>query len=357
MARYREPFTLIKRNSIWYYRVYDEFGVRSNAHSTGTKIKAEAKSLVINLISKGKAGKKETTFADYAEGFFDEKSPWVMTRSQGDQSISPKYIKNQQTRLSTYILPFFGKYRFDQIKPKTILNFRQNLLEEYDLSNKTVNEIVLTLKQIFNLALIEKVMTVNPLIAIKPLPNTSKKDAFTMNEVKDMFRKEWDMEDKKNFVFIAAVTGLRFSEICGIQEENIHDNYLDVNCQKYEGEVKPTKTKNARKIPLIPEIVKMLRDIKSNFKFPLNGSQYRQAFYKECPVKKEERDSRGLSIHSLRHFFNTYLLSENVSEAKVRFVMGHSSGDGTMTDTYSNWSPEMVPEVYSAQKKLYDLIA
>lgn len=60
----------------------------------------------------------------------------------------------------------------------------------------------------------------------------------------------------------------------------------------------------------------------------------------------------GLVFHSFRHFYNTYLLSENVPREKVDAVIGHSSGKGSMSELYTHWSHEMMPEVYAANEKL-----
>lgn len=44
-------------------------------------------------------------------------------------------------------------------------------------------------------------------------------------------------------------------------------------------------------------------------------------------------------------------------QAKVRAVMGHSEGKGSMTAVYTDWAPEMFPEVYEAQGKLMTILA
>jgi len=74
----------------------------------------------------------------------------------------------------------------------------------------------------------------------------------------------------------------------------------------------------------------------------------------EFPDEKEEKK---LVFHSLRHFFNTYLQAENVPINKVDAVIGHSGGKGTMTARYTDWLPEMFPEVYEAQGRLMAILA
>jgi len=71
---------------------------------------------------------------------------------------------------------------------------------------------------------------------------------------------------------------------------------------------------------------------------------------------EQARVKRGLCFHSWRHFFNTYLLAENVPPVKVAAVLGHSTGAGSMQERYTNWRPDMFPEVYAAQEKLVKLL-
>lgn len=67
-----------------------------------------------------------------------------------------------------------------------------------------------------------------------------------------------------------------------------------------------------------------------------------------------DKTQRGITIHSLRNVFISYLQSKNISEPKIRAVVRHT--ETTMTDLYTYWTPEMFPEFYSAQEKLIKLI-
>ena len=48
--------------------------------------------------------------------------------------------------------------------------------------------------------------------------------------------------------------------------------------------------------------------------------------------------------------FISYLESKNVSEPKIRAVVGHK--DSSMTDLYTYWTPDMFPEIYAAQEEM-----
>ena len=70
--------------------------------------------------------------------------------------------------------------------------------------------------------------------------------------------------------------------------------------------------------------------------------------YSYCGIDYKKRK---LTVHTNRDFYNTYLLSQNVPEPKVRAVIGHK--DSSMTNLYTYWKPDMFTEVYEAQIKLY----
>ena len=123
---------------------------------------------------------------------------------------------------------------------------------------------------------------------IKPLVSISKeRDAFTVNEAERIFSATWNKEETRLINLTAALTGMRISEILGIGKANLHE--------KYKG-------------------------------FAFKASDPRRAYIDLCYVLSEigmdnDKQSRGLCFHSWRHFFNTYLLAENVPPVKVAAVL------------------------------------
>jgi integrase len=70
-----------------------------------------------------------------------------------------------------------------------------------------------------------------------------------------------------------------------------------------------------------------------------------------CSAFYIDYSGRHLSTHSLRAFFNTYLESKNISDAKIKAVIGHK--DSTMTGNYTYWKPDMFTDIHEVQNKLY----
>jgi integrase len=67
-------------------------------------------------------------------------------------------------------------------------------------------------------------------------------------------------------------------------------------------------------------------------------------------IAHKERLERNLSFHAWRHFFNTVLRMNNVTDAKVQSVTGHRSKK--MTDHYTHFDTRQFTEIREAQTKL-----
>jgi integrase len=67
-------------------------------------------------------------------------------------------------------------------------------------------------------------------------------------------------------------------------------------------------------------------------------------------ISHEERLKRNLSFHAWRHFFNTALRMDNVTDAKVQSVTGHRSKK--MTDHYTHFDTRQFTEIREVQTKL-----
>jgi integrase len=67
-------------------------------------------------------------------------------------------------------------------------------------------------------------------------------------------------------------------------------------------------------------------------------------------IDDTERRRRNISMHCWRHFFNTELLANNVTETKVRSITGHSSEN--MTRHYEHLDTSQFTEVLAVQENL-----
>lgn len=363
--RYREPFTIFPRKlksgkTVYYYRTYAPNGRRTVAHSTGKTNKAQARCYCAELLRNGLlCVDASVRFSFYAEGFFDDNSKWMSDKIQAGQGraqpVAENTLKMYRMCLNNYLLPFFGKKKLSDIEPHDIKEFRNYLIEK-DFSNTSINLYCGCLKIILSYALAEKLITFNPGSHIQSMyVSARKKDAFTFDELKNTFSQKWNNRTRKAYALTAALTGMRMCEILAIRKETLFREYIEVNDQFVDGKYCPVKDGEGRKVRICNTLYELLSSLitkKHKNIFPESKYLYRSEFYNNCSVKEDDRKKRGLTFHSLRHFFNTYLVLNNINEMKIKSVMGHSSGKSSMTERYTNFKPSDFDEIAVIQEKL-----
>ena len=367
----KQPFYLSRRRlpsgrCVYNYYYYNQFGERTVPKSTGCTRKVDAINYCTRLLLANNLANNKTKFKTYGFGFFDEGSRWYKARSlQG--SIAKNTLLAYRSGLKFHILPYFENMYMDKITPNIIREFRVYLAEEKELSNKSINNIVDEARIIFDWAVEDDIILKNPVSKlIKPLEVNQKREAFTLDEVKFVLRPGWKDYQSWLFTLTGAMTGLRFSEVRGLKNENIHENYIDLTMQ-FCDEFKETKTKVSRFIPIPNELSKMLKDFgegkdyiftsDKNINKPVPRTKIIRDLYTQYSDNmKAVKNDRVLTFHSLRYFFNTYLLSKNIISQKVDFIIGHSGGAGTMQKLYTSWKPDMYNDVLKVQNELFDIL-
>jgi len=378
MPRLKEPFTLYSRKTkdgrdVWYYRTYDEYGIRTHGYSTGETSKTVAKMYCMKLYKEGRLiPDSNILFSIYAENW------WVwgkcnyikekLARSpKGKPTISKTYAGDTRSRVEKHIIPYFGNYKLAQIKPHTIDTWMIKLKKS--LSAKTANHCLSALRVMLNEAHRKGLIVDNPILSIKPFIEDPKvRGILTLKEARDLFDLEnmldnWVSGIYYGMNFLAASTGMRLGEIRGLLIENYHDNHIHV-CHSYgENGLGPTKTREVRDVPIPSAVKKYLDEIKTSKgylfsydlgKSPVNATRPTMALYEAMDligIKEKTRKERNITFHSWRHFFNTYLRSSNVTDAKVQSVTGHKTQ--AMTEKYTKFRLDDYKEVIVAQEELF----
>jgi integrase len=158
---------------------------------------------------------------------------------------------------------------------------------------------------------------------------------------------------------------MRISELRGLRGEYVFADYIYV-CGQYTrlGYKAHTKTKQNRNIPITAAMRQELDDLVrlngEGFVFsedggnaPVTMERINRGFEKalgNIGITHEERLERNLSFHAWRHFFNTVLRMNNVTDAKVQSVTGHRSKK--MTDHYTHFDTRQFTEIREVQTKL-----
>ncbi len=219
-------------------------------------------------------------------------------------------------------------------------------LVESNISNRSINRKVSSLKSYFNFLLKSKQIEENPLrnhqsLKVEKRINVpfSEKE---INEVLDFFDQDDNFEQVRDKLIIELLysTGMRRAELISLREPSVD---LSQNIVKVIG-----KRNKERQIPLLNTVIstidnyrRLKKEIPSKgdyFFVTKKGEQiyptlvYRiiNEYFGKVSLKVKK------SPHIVRHSFATHLLSEGADLNSVKELLGHSSLASTQVYTHSN---------------------
>jgi integrase len=377
-------FTLFMRTypngtKVVFYHAYDDNDRRVGPWTTKCKNLTAARNYCNKLLKAGELvpdKKPITTFAEFAEGFWDKNSEYVR-RQESRADITDNYLDNYRQNLKNQIIPFFGNVALDAITEddinKWLIGFRDRgrklsngKIKNY--KNSYANNALSVINIMMTEAVRRKLIASNPCENVRKLKNDSRTvEILTADEVKKLFPKNampiWGGKEIDFAVNrLASLTGMRIGEIMGLRGEYVFEGFIRVCGQYGDYGYKPyTKTKENRNIPLLPEMMNILRGLMkkngSGFVFSQNGGvtpvdqrRIRDEFHralKRIGLTDDEIKKRGLTPHSWRHFVNTELQLQGLTVPQVQAVTGHSSE--RMTEHYSHIDARQISDITKAQ--------
>ena len=370
-------FTLFKRmvpsgQTVVYYYAYDDEGRRLGPWTTGESSLTAGRNVCNHLNRQGKllpGPKGIPTFAEYAEGFWEwETCPYPKDRKKRKKLTKSYADKNKQV-MKFQLVPYFGKMRLDKIGPDEIKGWFDHMSAE-GYKNTTINGYFGTLKTMMKWAAKKKYIHGDPLIDIERLMNDRRElKIISHEEFKAIFVDDWRRVWDNDYIQyaankIAALTGMRCSEVLGLRGEYVFDDHIFLCGQYDEYGYRETKTKIKHHIPLVAELVANLRELMKlngqGFLFSLDGGAtpvtrrhlyngFRTALRNIGLTDKEIAD-RGLTLHAWRHFCNTEMQKAGLSVQKVQAVTGHKSE--RMTELYTHFDPLEFGDVPKVQEAL-----
>jgi integrase/recombinase XerC len=232
----------------------------------------------------------------------------------------------------------------EEVHYNMIRNWIVDLVNQ-NISNRTINRKVSSLKTFYKYLQEINVITINPLAKHKSLKIKKEPQIpFSFKEVENVLRNlnEDDFESLRNKLIIDLLfsTGIRRIELINIKEKDIDINF---RVAKVLG-----KRNKERLVPLLPETLRVLKkylNLKSQEgyqnEFLLVTSKgnkiyetlvYRiiNSYFSKVSAKVKR------SPHILRHTFATELLNKGADLNSVKELLGHSSLASTQVYTHNN---------------------
>jgi site-specific recombinase XerD len=218
----------------------------------------------------------------------------------------------------------------------------QNHLSKKGLSNSTINLYVGKIQSSLERLVIEDKIAKNPLYKFKKLPVEHTRKCLTKNEAKKFLNHVNGLKNQKlkHLTRILIFTGLRRSEILGIQRE-------DVDLEKSTFETVNIKSRDKHKIKrgINPEIW-------HDFEYFLHSSRLDLPFKVMTPshfTKLVKQCMRAISLpedlhlHSLRHTYITFAIEQGANIRSVQKYIDHASIG--MTESYAHDESDNTPHI------------
>ena len=326
---------------------YAENGKEKQKRLTGFQTKKEAQDGYIKFINEAKLKEPiETSEKIKFERLFEEYKAFTKTR------IKESSYYDLCSKCNIHILPYFKDMNVQDITPKILLDWQNNLGTKYSFKNKIC--IRTYLNAILNYA--EKYYNIpNNLKKVDSFRNLEAKkemDFWTPEEF-NIFIQKVDNETYKTFFYALYYTGARKGELLATNwnDWNLNKGFLNINKSVTKKTTTgpwlittPKNQSSIRQISLPNILVLIMKKYKigrENYKFVFAGdrplaetsiARVKNAACSEAKVKK-------IRIHDFRHSHASLLISNGASIVSVAKRLGHNDIEQTL-NTYAHMMPK-----------------
>ena len=320
-------------------------GKRKRASRTVTGAKRDAERVLSSLIEKRDSlsdGKQtlETLLTDYLNNIAPLK-------------CRERTLQGYKNIAETHLIPSLGHLRIKNLKPNHIQTYYTQKGEQGrkdgkgGLSARTIRSHHALIRLVLNHAYQSEKIQKNIIeFVTPPSPDNTEISYLSMEQVNELVRESYSTLYFP-FVLLASNTGMRLSEILGLQWRDVDLNqktiqiqrasvYLKGGKQKYD---KPKSKSGKRRIDIDPATNQVLKDLKDASTLKLGGS-----FCEETPVLVESDGkpwrndgiTKGVkkllkkigrpdvSVHGLRHTFASHMMQVGINMKVVQEMLGHS---------------------------------
>jgi len=262
------------------------------------------------------------TFAQFAERW---KANVLIHHKPSTQATIRSHFKK-------YLVPFFGEYQLRDVHPELIQRFLTGL----KVSPKTVRNIYVSLQMVWKSAKAWRYVAHDALDGVVlPKQRKARRFFFTADEAQRILAAS--PEPQRTFLWIAAETGMRAGELCGLRLDDLdfERGLIHVRQSAWRGKLQDPKTENAiRTFALSPQLAAHLAAFVAKWRPNewrlLFATRNRTPWDPNLLVKRKLHpllDSLGITrcgLHAFRHT-NSSLMDRLGAPLKVRQQrLGHS---------------------------------
>lgn len=312
---------LIKRNSVYYIRYFDESENRQKQFSTNCKTKTEAHQFLTNFQAELKSKKKlqYISLTDFKNEYLNHIK----------RQFSAKYHSIVDYTFQSLIKEI-GNIPLVKIDQLTLEKF---LFDVYDRAKFNASLYYRNLRASFNYAISRNYLESNPLEKFK-LPKLPEKINLYISETEfSLIIGKTENQTIKDLFIFAYNTGMRLAEITNLKWSSISLNDGIIKIENTD--TFTTKSKRSRIIPInsilfdvlqnrLPKVMDISKDI---YVFTKNGVKFNNDFVSKQFKKSVKRANlnNDYHFHLLRGSFITNLAKRNVPLSAIQKLVGHEN--------------------------------
>tara|TARA_B100000614_G_scaffold38291_1_gene30662 strand:- start:603 stop:1490 length:888 start_codon:yes stop_codon:yes gene_type:complete len=265
--------------------------------------------------------------------------------------------KKDLIEFQVFINENYDKYVIENVDYKIIRSWIV-LLVNKNLSNRSINRKVSSLKSFYKFLVKTDTINSSPLIAHSPLKQSKKIQVpFSKDEIgalldSDFFKSDYKGVLQKTIISFFYFTGVRRIELINLKTS-------DINMDSYTIRIMGKRNKE-RIIPMLPKLKESINEYLKIKSQEFNNEISDYLFISKSGIQLSEKyvyrtvneyfklvsPKVKKAPHVLRHSFATHLINEGADINSVKELLGHSSLSATQV--YSHTSMERIKEVFKS---------
>ena len=265
--------------------------------------------------------------------------------------------KKDLMEFQVFINENYDKYVIENVDYKIIRSWIV-LLVNKNLSNRSINRKVSSLKSFYKFLVKTDTINSSPLIAHNPLKQSKKIQVpFSKDEIgalldSDFFKSDYKGVLQKTIISFFYFTGVRRIELINLKTS-------DINMDSYTIRIMGKRNKE-RIIPMLPKLKESINEYLKIKSQEFNNEISDYLFISKSGIQLSEKyvyrtvneyfklvsPKVKKAPHVLRHSFATHLINEGADINSVKELLGHSSLSATQV--YSHTSMERIKEVFKS---------
>ena len=322
-------------------------------HATESQARRAAQTLLLRINADNPSA-RAVTFGAVIERYLAEELPGRHSTARGYRS----WLKN-------HIVPMWGEYSLDQIKPLAV----ERWLKGLDLAPKSKGHLKNQMRIVFNCAMRWELLPyqTNPMgfVRVKDVSKRVRQPAvLTIEQFRQVL--EHIPEPYRTMCVVAGCLGLRISEVLGLQWRDFNWDTRQVQIRRSWvcGHVGEPKTENSRRpMPVDLALEKILREhrrrspssLQSEWVFPSKRTgmpAHPWSAQRRWLLRAGERvGTMRLGWHAFRHTYST-LLNEHGTDVKVQQELLRHADIRTTMNIYTRAVPERLRKANSKLVRL-----